>query len=308
MVDILLATHNSEQYLAELLDSLLAQTYGDIRILVNDDASTDGTLPILRRYIKKHENVQPVEDEEPAGGAKQNFFRLMESAQADYVMFADHDDVWLPDKVADTLALMQEAEAKYGKETPILAHTDLEVVDARLGTLSHSMMHAQKLSGHIVELNRLLAQNHVTGCTAMVNRALLGRVKTGSLEPVIMHDWWLALTAAAFGKIVFLDKSTVKYRQHAGNEIGAVDTRSTGYLKKNLSNIARLQKRIKDTYMQAAAFYDIYWSELSPRNEEIVRAYSEFIRINKLRRLGRMFKYNFFKNGFIRVCGQLILG
>ncbi len=309
MVDILLATHNSQKYLEQMLDSLLAQTYKDIRILVNDDASTDNTLPILRRYIKANGSIiLPLADEEPAGGAKQNFFRLMDSSGADYVMFADHDDVWLPGKVADTLALMREAEEKYGRDTPILAHTDLEVVDAQLKTIAPSMMHAQKLNGSIKQLSRLLAQNHVTGCAAMVNRALVGRVKTGSLEPVIMHDWWLALVAAAFGRIVFLDKPTVKYRQHAGNEIGAVDTRSAGYVRKNLGNIGYLQAKIKDTYLQAAAFYDTYWAELSPANEEIVRAYAEFVRINKFQRWGRMLQYNFFKNGFVRVCGQLILG
>lgn len=308
MVDILLATHNSEKYLAELLDSLLGQTYKNIRILVSDDASTDRTLPILRQYIKQHPNIQPIENEEPAGGAKENFFRLMENAQAGYAMFADHDDVWLPDKVADTLALMKEAEAKYGREIPLLAHTDLEVVDAKLKTISPSMMRSQKLNGRNVKLNRLLAQNHVTGCTAMINRALLSRVKTGSLEPVLMHDWWLALTASAFGRIVFLDKATVKYRQHAGNEIGAVDTHSAGYLKNNLSNLDRLRNRIKDTYVQAAAFYDTYWPEFSPENEEIVRAYADCVRLNKFSKWQRLFKYKFFKYGFIRICGQLILG
>jgi glycosyltransferase involved in cell wall biosynthesis len=308
MVDILLATHNSEKYLAQLLDSLLTQMYRDIRILVSDDASQDGTIVILRKYIKAYANIVPLENEMPLGGAKQNFFWLTEHSTSEYAMFADHDDMWLPNKVADTLALMQEAETKYGKDTPILAHTDLEVVDADLKTIAPSMMHAQRLNGEIVQLNRLLVQNHVTGCTSMVNRALLGRLKYGSLEPIIMHDWWLALVASAFGRIVFLNKPTVKYRQHAGNEIGAVNTRSAGYVRRNLADIGYLQEKIKDTYMQAAAFYDTYWPDLSPQNEEIVRTYADFIHSNKLRKWGGMLKYNLFKNGFIRKCGQLILG
>ncbi|MEI6100951.1 MAG: glycosyltransferase family 2 protein, partial [Eubacteriales bacterium] len=220
MVDILLATHNSEKYLAELLDSLVGQTYKDIRIIVSDDASTDGTPAILRKYAKNNRYFTILENEMPLGGAKPNFFWLMGHSTGEYILFADYDDVCQFDKVADTLKIMQEAEAKYGKNMPVLAHTDLEVVDEELNTIAPSMMRSQRLSKTFVELNRLLVQNYVTGCSVMINRALLDRVRFGSLGPIVMHDWWVALVASAFGKIVFLDKPTIKYRQHADNQIG----------------------------------------------------------------------------------------
>lgn len=308
MVDILLATHNSEKFLAELLDSLVGQTYKDIRVIVSDDASADETPAILKQYAKKFRNFTILQNEMPLGGAKQNFFWLMGHSAGEYAMFADHDDVWQPDKVADTLKTMQEAEAKHGTNTPVLAHTDLEVVDAQLKTIAPSMMRSQNLSKTIVELNRLLVQNYVTGCSAMVNRALLDRVRFGSLGPIVMHDWWMALIASAFGQIVFLNKPTIKYRQHPGNQIGAIDTNSADYVKKSLSDTDYLRRKIEDTYLQAAAFYDTYWADLSPQNEEIVRTYADFIHLNKFQKWGRMVKYNFFKNGFIRKCGQLILG
>ena len=57
--------------------------------------------------------------------------------------------------------------------------------------------------------------NLVTGCTALINEAL-------SLPTdAIMHDWWLALSATAFGKLAYMEEPTVRYRQHDANTIGA---------------------------------------------------------------------------------------
>ncbi len=69
-------------------------------------------------------------------------------------------------------------------------------------------------------LKVLLVQNFMTGCTMLVNRRLLD-IALPIPKEALMHDWWLALCAAVFGHIGFIDKPLVKYRQHGGNEVGA---------------------------------------------------------------------------------------
>ncbi len=308
MVEILLATHNSEKYLRELLDSLVGQTYLDIRILISDDGSTDSTCAILRDYAGRHPYIEILDNGSPLGGAKQNFFNLAGYANAEYVLFADHDDFWYPNKVEDTLKRMHEMESKYGSETPLLVHTDLEVVDENLNTVAPSMMQVQHLSKTFTRINRILVQNHVTGCTVMVNAALLKKVKYKNIENVIMHDWWLALIASGFGRIGFLDKSTIKYRQHGENQVGAKNVATAGYVADSLSNRDMLRKRISDTYLQAGEFYETYKGELPAETEKIVRVYAEFIFLNKLQKWGRMIRYDFFKKGLVRIIGQFILG
>lgn len=308
MVEILLATHNSENYLRELLDSLIRQTYVDIRIIASDDGSSDSTNAILKEYAARHHNIKILENTRPLGGAKQNFFNLIGHANAEYVLFADHDDVWYPNKTEDTLARIREMEDKHGKNTPILVHTDLEVVDENLHTVAASLMRVQHLSKTFTRINQLLAQNHVTGCTVMVNAALIKKVKYKSMDHIVMHDWWLALIASSFGKISFIDKPTIKYRQHGGNEVGAKHVANAGYVADNLSNTDRLRERIKNTYLQAGVFYETYKNELPAENERIVRAYAEFIYLNKLQKWAGMIKYGFYKKGFVRKIGQFILG
>ena len=109
-VEILLATFNSEQFIAAQLDSLLAQDYRDISVTIRDDGSTDGTWEILSGYTSRDPRVRLLPDRTSSGSAKSNFFRLLLESSADYVMTCDADDFWLPEKVSHTLAAMKKLE------------------------------------------------------------------------------------------------------------------------------------------------------------------------------------------------------
>ncbi|WP_277657172.1 glycosyltransferase family 2 protein [Seleniivibrio woodruffii] len=222
MIDVLLSAYNGEKYLAAQLDSLLDQTYADMRIVIRDDGSKDSTPQIIESYKDKYPHKIFTPDI-PKGnmGVKNSFFALLESSTAEYAMFCDQDDIWLPEKTAITLAKMKEAE-NGNTDMPVLVHTDLAVAAENLDIIAKSMFAHQKLrpeNGE--ELNILALENVVTGCTAMLNRALADRLKSIPEEAVI-HDWWAALTALKHGgKVVFVPEPTILYRQHGRNTIGA---------------------------------------------------------------------------------------
>ena len=125
---ILLGTYNGGRFLREQLDSLFAQTMKDFQLYIRDDGSTDDTMLIVKEYQQLHPNIVKVEDEGKNLGAKGNFERLLALTDADYYMFCDQDDVWLPDKIEVSFAKMKQMEQRYG-DIPLLVHTDLEVVD-----------------------------------------------------------------------------------------------------------------------------------------------------------------------------------
>ena len=93
---ILMATYNGEQYVAEQIDSLLAQTDSDWTLYIHDDGSKDHTQEIISKYAETHDNIV-VMDFPGGNGAKENFFKMMFSVDADYYMLCDQDDVWLPE-------------------------------------------------------------------------------------------------------------------------------------------------------------------------------------------------------------------
>ncbi len=136
-------------------------------------ARPDGTSAILEEYAARlPERVRVCAGGEATGHPKRNFLRLMQASAAEYVCFADQDDVWLPHKVSLTLSAMQRLEERYGRETPLLVFTDLRVVDERLRMLHRSFWRRAGLRAeNIHRLERVLGENVVTGCTAMMNRS-----------------------------------------------------------------------------------------------------------------------------------------
>ena len=220
---IILAAYNGADFLAGQLDSLIAQTETRWRLLIRDDASTDGTPDIIRGYMSKDERISLLDAGDDASrSALANFSILLQAAYdqgADYVFCCDQDDVWDPGKLEVMLARLKQLEGE-GK-LPSLVHHDLEVVDASLRPIAGSfvgMMQLNPSDEHRPQ--RLVSRNEVTGCAMACNRALLELALPISAQAV-MHDWWLALCAAYFGRLAFVPRPLVKYRQHGRNTIGA---------------------------------------------------------------------------------------
>lgn len=275
-IDILLATFNGAPFLAELLDSILAQTAGDWRLVVRDDGSTDDTPRIIGKYQSNHpDKVSLFRDKGETLGPCGNFARLLQHSKADYTMFCDQDDVWLPEKIELTFEKMQELEGLYGEDTPLMVHTDLKVVDGNLNPLSDSLWCYQRTNPNATALNRLLVQNVATGCTVMINRALR-ELALPIPEEARMHDWWLALVAVAFGHIGHLSQATVLYRQHGRNDSGAAPMDALAALGKLLAPGTLMQRTEFDRHLQrqAAAFLQRYGDRLSARDRDLLDIYS----------------------------------
>ncbi len=223
-VEVLLATYNGEHFLSEQIDSILSQDYDGLRVVARDDGSTDATRTLLEQYARRYpERFKLMPMDTPSGGAKWNFMRLLGQSSAQYVCFADQDDVWKADKVSSSMNRMSALEARHGKEMPLLVFSDLEVVKDQLDRINASFWGYQGIVPvNIHRFSRLLTQNVVTGCTALINRPLAELAMTMPAESY-MHDWWIALMACAFGDADYIPEATVLYRQHGANVVGAVE-------------------------------------------------------------------------------------
>lgn len=300
----MLAVYNGEKYLAQQLDSILGQSVKDIKIVIRNDGSSDNSADIIDYYCKEYPDVISCVGGTPTGSAKQNFARLLEACDDDYIMFCDQDDVWLPNKVEVTLAAMQKAEGD--TKTPVLVHTDLKVVDQDLNVISDSFFEFQKLIQADITLPKLLVQNYVTGCTVMINRAL--KEKCGVIpDGCIMHDWWLALVSVLFGKLVCVSEPTMLYRQHSDNQVGAKASYGIAFIKRKLSTLSEVRKNYDATYRQAGALLEVYFEELGEQDRELLRVYCEIQKMNKIKKIYTVRKYGFKKGTRIRVIGQYFL-
>lgn len=87
--------YNGADYVDATLQSLLSQSHGNLRLLVSDNASTDGTLAILRKYAESDSRIE-LHEQAHNIGAMANFAYVLENAHTRWFMFAAHDDKWSP--------------------------------------------------------------------------------------------------------------------------------------------------------------------------------------------------------------------
>lgn len=299
-----MATYNGADYIKVQIDSILKQTYQDFKIIIRDDGSKDETVNIIKEYEKRYpDKVKLVCDNVKCGSSVSNFFQLIKYATGEYVMFADQDDFWLPHKVEFTYGKMMEIEKNIGKDKPVLVFADYKVVDNSLTEIEFNQKRNQ-IAAYNLDFNRLLVQNYVTGCLAMVNKSLYKNMGDYN-RTILMHDWWAALYASAKGEIVHFAEPVMLYRQHGDNCVGAVDVKSFKYRFQKFFD--KDTKKAQHLYLaQAKSFYDKYSNELESEEK---KALEDFIGIFeqkfKISRMIGLLKGNYLKSDFIRVLGQL---
>lgn len=311
-IDVLMATYNGEKYIDSQIQSLLNQTHQNFCLYICDDHSKDNTKTIIEKYANDYPEKIKIIVSEKNLGAIQNFSFLMSQSKADYVMFADQDDLWINDKIEKTLAKMKHLEKVHGKELPLLVHTDLTVVDQNLKVLGKSFWkytHLKPFSFHTT--NRFLVQNVVTGCTMMLNRQLC-QLSLPVPHEALMHDWWIALTAATFGKIGIVTKPTILYRQHGSNTLGAKKFKLFKNLKDGFiaycSNDQALQNKMKAKQAQARVFFERFQTQLNDNEQLMFKDYLNFQNSSFLKKRIIVIKHGFYRSKCLINCGLFVMG
>jgi glycosyltransferase involved in cell wall biosynthesis len=114
LVSVLLTVYNRDQYLAESIESVLAQTFGDFEVIVVDDGSTDGSVEIAREYERRDPRLRVVVNDRNYGQFP-NRNRAASFATAPFIKFHDSDDVMYPHCLAVMVPAMQKAgQAGFG--------------------------------------------------------------------------------------------------------------------------------------------------------------------------------------------------
>jgi len=300
--DIALATFNGCAYLDALLASLAAQSLAPALVHVCDDGSSDCTREVVDRW----QDRLPIRwlDAQPGAGARGNFARLLVACEGDYVMLADQDDVWDADKIACAMRVMVMLESRWGADVPLLVHGDLRLIDGAGRALAPSFMRHQHLNPAATAFERLLLQNIVTGCTVLVNRALLREALPVPPEAA-MHDWWLALVASAFGHIGFVEQTTISYRQHGANQIGARgwSARHLAARGRRLLSRQGAMRLLAPSVTQAGAFDARYGARLSARQRLTLRWLLNVPTSAPLQRVAAAFRVGARKHGAARTIG-----
>ena len=306
---VLLTAFNGSAHLPGLLDSLRSQTDRDFFVLMQDDGSTDGTQEILKEAAARDNRFVFGSEQGKHLGAAGNFLSLIRQADAEYCLLCDQDDAWEPDKISVLKKAMTDLENQYGSETPLLVHSDCSLVNEAGEKIGDSFFRHQGWDPAAVSLQQLLVQNNVTGCTLIMNKPLRNLVAAhAKAKDLFMHDWFIALTAASFGRITFVSRPLTRYRQHEGNVIGA-SARSLfvrGFSA--LRDGKNAKRRILLTYTHTMVFRKLYGDDLPPRAREIVDAYLSTRRMKKIPRVLAVQRMGFVMQSPVTRLGQILFG
>lgn len=112
MVSVVMPTYNCGKYIAQSVESVIAQTVVDWELYIVDDCSTDNTSEILKPYVDKYPQIHYERFPENRGAAAART-EAIRRASGKYVAFLDSDDIWLPEKLEKQIAFMEKTGAKF---------------------------------------------------------------------------------------------------------------------------------------------------------------------------------------------------
>jgi rhamnosyltransferase len=219
-VAVLLATHNGRRWLPEQLESILAQQGVEVRVVAMDDGSTDGTVEWLAETAAAEQRVTVLQGEGRGGSAAGNFYRLIRAAEIaddELVALADQDDLWMPGKLH--------------RHAAMIASRNLDGVSSNVTSFTPAGKRTLILKSFPQREFDYLLESPGPGSTFLITPRLIALAKqqlAGVAAQADYHDWLLYALARASGWGWYIDdESTVDYRQHDDNAMGAnVGTRS----------------------------------------------------------------------------------
>ena len=289
-IDVLMATYNGEKYLKEQIESILNQTYKNIRLVISDDCSKDGTINILKQY-ENDERIEVHYHEKNQGYIK-NFEYLLKQVKNNIYMLSDQDDVWMPEKITKSYEKLIKNDAD-------MVFADLEVVDENLKTIYPSfnkfMLLDRKINKYINSYKLNYLYNCITGCTLMSKSKWIKDILPIPTDSkYLIHDHWIGVIVSLNGKIVYMPEKYIKYRQHGNNQVG---TEKISHGFKKLEQVRKLFINVKlgvfGTYVK---HNEKFPSELQKLNREALEYFKMLEKKKNFNFKGWKTFYKLYKN------------
>ena len=218
-VAVIMSTYNGEKYLAEQIDSILAQKDVHVELFIRDDGSKDSTREIISYYVNNFDNVY-AEFGSNMGFARSFIHALSTAPDFDYYAFSDQDDVWLDEKLITAVKAIQQEESRNAQNIPIAWHHNLYVADSALNVIRKT-----KLDTRVHSLESLILRRSIPGCSMVMNKEAGKLAKHKYIPDLISsrgHE--LAILYIMYlvgGKIICTPEVYMYYRQHSNNIVGS---------------------------------------------------------------------------------------
>jgi glycosyltransferase involved in cell wall biosynthesis len=200
-LSVIIPTHNRANLLKKAIESVRAQTFQEMEIIIINDASTDETEQLLHDLIKIDARIKVISNPTSLGGSKSRNKGIFAS-QGEWIAFLDDDDIWLPEKIEQQLKAL---------------HSNPRAVAASCAFIANYPFNIKK---HIttpsnISVDNLLISNSLGGASVCIcSAALVKQIDGFDGHLKSAQDWDLWLRLRLMGEIISVNKALVQYQVH----------------------------------------------------------------------------------------------
>jgi glycosyltransferase involved in cell wall biosynthesis len=262
LVSVIMAAYNGAEFIGETIESVLAQTYQPIELVVVDDASDDATPEIVASYAERHPGRIRLERGRERRGPCRRRNEAIALSQGPLIAWLDQDDLWLPDKTARQVELL-----RFHPETG-LVYAGYETFDSETDATLPWRDRLSEAEGDVL-VPLFLRGCFIAAPTALFRRAVLERrsLRLRETDFSFGDDYFLWLALSLDWRVARIDDVLARYRRHAANESARLSATNfhllrVGLLKEFLAAFPEARARLgpwrrrglATNYLKAADF------------------------------------------------------
>jgi len=222
LVSAIVLCYNHARFVVECLESVKAQNYPNLELIVNDDASRDDSASVIRAWLAQNTIPHRFLRQETNQGLCRSANQALSHARGKYISGIAADDVWLPGKLQTQVELLERLPEKVG-----VVYSDALQMDESGNTLPAMFIESHRRfeslpQGNIAEV--LWEGNFIPAMTTLVRKACFDRVG-GYDESLFFEDWDMWLRIAHHYDFVYSETVSAKYRHVATSMVRAAMSR-----------------------------------------------------------------------------------
>jgi len=278
-VSILIPLYNAEEYFSETMESLLAQTYENIEIIIVDDGSTDTSLKMAREYEKLHKDIKVYTQENSGAQVARN--KAFEMSKGEYIQYFDADDIMHHDKILSQIKALKQ----YDFQDDIVA---IGKWMRFFNSIENATFKNQIINKSYDDKFLFLKESwenieYIIGQSWLISKSL--HLKVGKWNESLIRNQdgeFFARVAYAANKIIFVQSSIVYYRKGISSSITSKKSYTT--IRSQLNSYQLYTNLVKEDldehslHKAIASLYSVVYRDYYPLDKELKKEVLELIR------------------------------
>ncbi len=228
LISVVVTCYNYGRYLKGCLDSILAQTYNNIEIVIVDDGSTDNTVDVMKSF-RELPNLKYIRQNNAGQAHAKNVG--INNSSGDFVAFLDADDLWCPDKLEKQIIC-------FNNQVTGVVYCRASYIDENDEILDHEMTGPYLQPKHGIVTKWLLFDNFVQFSSSVIRKECLERFGGFDESLKMGIDWDLWLRISTYYEFDYVDERLFYYRMG-----------HSGQMSKNITERHRCSDRIMTKFI-----------------------------------------------------------